>query len=109
VEDRAAGLALQRLPPAARYPRRPSGLFPADRRLERWLYRLARKAVPEKADVPAITFRMQTLHQQSSTTRALKLFAYDVRKIADTQPLPEYSLRIGRDDRHELVTLPRSQ
>jgi hypothetical protein len=28
-------------------------------------------------------------------------------KIAGTQPLPEYSLHIGRDDRHELVTLFR--
>ena len=75
--------------------------------LERWLYRLARKAVPEKADVPAITFRMETLRRQSGTTRVLKLFAYDIRKIAETQPLPEYCLRIGRDGKHELVTLFR--
>ena len=75
--------------------------------LERWLYRLARKAVPEKADVPAITFRMETLRRQSGTTRALKLFAYDIRKIAETQPLPEYGLRLSRDGKHELVTLYR--
>jgi hypothetical protein len=43
--------------------------------------------VPEKADVPAIAFQMP-LHQQSGTTRVLKLFAYDVKKIADSQPLP---------------------
>ena len=59
--------------------------------LERWLYRLARKAVPEKADVPAITFRMETLHRQSGTTRPQRNFAIDIRKIAETQPLPEYS------------------
>jgi plasmid replication initiation protein len=75
--------------------------------LERWLYRLARKAVPEKAAPPAITFRMKTLHQQSGTTRAEKLFAYDIRKIAETQPLPEYGLRIDRDGKHELVSLFR--
>ena len=70
------------------------------------MYRLARKAVPEKADVPAIAFQMP-LHQQSGTTRVLKLFACDVKKIADSQPLPEYSLSIGRDGRHKLVTLFR--
>lgn len=50
--------------------------------LERWLYRLARKAVPEKADVPAIGFRMATLRRQSGTTRELKKFAFDLRRIA---------------------------
>ena len=40
---------------------------------------------------------METLRRQSGTTRVLKLFAYDIRKIAETQPLPEYGLRIGRD------------
>ena len=75
--------------------------------LERWLYRIARKAVPEKADVPAITFRMETLRKQSGTTRALKLFAYDIRKIAEAQPLPEYGLRLSRDGKLELVTLYR--
>jgi plasmid replication initiation protein len=75
--------------------------------LERWLYRLARKAVPEKAEPPAIAFRMDTLRRQSGTTRVLKLFAYDVRRIAEQQPLPEYGLRVERDGRHELVTLSR--
>ena len=63
--------------------------------------------MPEKADVPAITFRMETLRKQSGTTRALKLFAYDIRKIVETQPLPEYGLRLSRDGKHELVTLYR--
>src|SRR5512132_180933 len=75
--------------------------------LERWLYRLARKAVPEKADAPAITFRMATLHRQSGTTRPQRNFAIDIRKIAETQLLPEYSLRIDRAGKHELVSLFR--
>lgn len=75
--------------------------------LERWLYRLARKAVPDKAEVPAIHFRMDTLHRQSGTTRPLKKFAFDLRRMAETQLLPEYGLRIERDGRHELVTLYR--
>ena len=43
--------------------------------LERWLYRLARKAVPDKAEVPAIHFRMDTLHERSGSTRPLRNFA----------------------------------
>lgn len=75
--------------------------------LERWLYRLARKAVPDKAEIPAIHFRMDTLHERSGTTRPLKMFAFDIRKLAETQPLPEYGFRIDRDGKHELVTLYR--
>jgi hypothetical protein len=75
--------------------------------LERWLYRLARKSVPDKAEIPAIHFRMDTLHKQSGTTRPLRMFAFDIRKIAEKQPLPEYGFRIDREGRHELVTLYR--
>jgi plasmid replication initiation protein len=75
--------------------------------VERWLYRLARKAVPDKAEIPAIHFRMDTLHERSGSTRPLRNFAVDIRKLAKTQPLPEYGLRIDRDGKHELVTLYR--
>jgi plasmid replication initiation protein len=75
--------------------------------LERWLYRLARKAVPDKAEIPAIHFRMDTLHERSGTTRPLRMFAFDIRKMAGSQPLPEYGLRINREGKHELVTLYR--
>lgn len=77
--------------------------------LERWLYRLARKAVPDKAEIPAISFRMETLHKQSGTTRPLRNFAVDIRRMAERQPLPEYGLRIDRDGRNELVTLYRDK
>lgn len=75
--------------------------------LERWLYRLARKSVPDKAEVPAIHFRMETLHERSGSTRPLKKFAFDIRKLAGSQPLPEYGVRIDREGKHELVTLYR--
>jgi plasmid replication initiation protein len=75
--------------------------------LERWLYRLARKAVPDKAEVPAISFRMATLHRQSGTTRPQRNFAVDIRRIADRQPLPEYRIDIRSDGRQELAILSR--
>ena len=78
--------------------------------LERWLYRLARKAVPDKAEPPAIRFKMETLHARSGVTRDLKLFAFDIRKLAETQPLPEYGIQIEyRKGRRELVTLYRDK
>lgn len=75
--------------------------------LERWLYRLARKAVPDRAEVPAFNFRMATLHERSGVTRELKKFAADVRGIAGRQPLPEYGLTVVRRGRGESVTLWR--
>ena len=78
--------------------------------LERWLYRLARKAVPDKAEPPAIRFKMETLHARSGVTRDLRRFAFDIRKIAETQPLPEYGVQIEyRKGRRELVTLYRDK
>jgi plasmid replication initiation protein len=73
--------------------------------LERWLYRLARKSVPDKAEVPAIHWRMETLHQRSGTTRPLKSFALDIRRMAERQPLPEYGLTVKKDGKHELVII----
>ncbi len=77
--------------------------------LERWLYRLARKSVPDKADIPAIHWRMDTLHERSGTTRPLRNFAVDIRRMADRQPLPEYGLAVKRDGKHELVILYRDK
>lgn len=77
--------------------------------LERWLYRLARKAVPEKADFPGFSFRMDTLQKRSGSTRPLRNFALDVRRIAERQPLPEYSVVVNRDGPYELVTLMRDR
>jgi len=73
--------------------------------LERWLYRLARKAVPEKANSPLIPFKMETLHQRSGSTRPLRKFAADIRAIAAKQSLPEYSIAIHKKGRDEMVYL----
>lgn len=75
--------------------------------LERWLYRLARKAVPDRAGNAAINFRMETLYKRSGSTRPMRNFAGDIRKIADRQGLPEYGVHVHTDDRSELVTLFR--
>jgi plasmid replication initiation protein len=77
--------------------------------IERWLYRLARKAVPDKADWPGISFRMETLRERSGSTRPLRNFAGDIRKLAERQSLPEYDIIINRDGPHELVTLIRNK
>jgi undecaprenyl pyrophosphate synthase len=75
---------------------------------ERWLYRLARKCVPDKADWPAISFRMDTLHQRSGLSGRLRQFRAKLEEIAANQTLPEYNIIIDREGRHELVTLIRN-
>jgi len=76
--------------------------------IERWLYRLARKSVKDKATPPAIRYKMETLHKRSGVTGDLKHFAEDIRKIQATQPLPEYGVKVERrKGRPELVTLYR--
>jgi plasmid replication initiation protein len=77
--------------------------------IERWLYRLARKAVPDKAEAPAFSFRLETLHKQSGVTGQLKHFRAKLGDIEERQPLPEYGIRIDRDGRHELVNLYRDR
>ncbi len=77
--------------------------------LERWLYRLARKAVPDKAEVPAIPFRMDTLYERSGVIEPRRNFACRIRKMAEAQPLPEYGLRVSREGKHELVILYRDR
>lgn len=77
--------------------------------LERWLYRLARKAVPEKADFPVVKFRMETLHKRSGSTRPRRQFAADMRRIAEADRLPEYSICITRKGRDELVLMSRNK
>jgi replication initiator protein A len=49
----------------------------------RWLYRLARKAVPDKAEVPAIPFRMETLYERSGVIEPRRNFARRIRKMAE--------------------------
>lgn len=51
---------------------------------------------------------MDSLRHQSGTTQALKLFAYDLRRMAEHQLLPEYGLKIRREGRAERVTFYRT-
>lgn len=75
--------------------------------VERWLYRLARKAVPEKVEPPEFRFRLETLFEVSGLNGRLRDFRSRIERIADEAPLPEYSVEIERDGRDEMVTLYR--
>jgi plasmid replication initiation protein len=77
--------------------------------IERWLYRLARKAVPDKASWPGIAFRTETLFERSGLTGRLRKFRAKLEEISTAQSLPEYDVIINRDGRHELVTLLRNR
>lgn len=76
--------------------------------IERWLYRLARKAVPDKADFPLISFRLETLFARSGLSGRLRWFRSKLEDIAERQPLPEYDIALRREGRHELVSLVRN-
>ena len=78
--------------------------------IERWLYRVARKAVPDSADNPIFSFRMETLFERSGLSGRLRKFRAKLEDIAARQPLPEYDVVITRDGkRHEMVTLVRNR
>jgi plasmid replication initiation protein len=77
--------------------------------IERWLYRLARKSVPDKADNPLFAFRMDTLFARSGLSGRQRKFRAKLEDIAERQPLPEYDVVITRDKRHELVTLVKNR
>lgn len=85
------------------------GYFALTGGVERWLYRLARKAVPDKADFPGFSFRMETLFKRSGLSGRLRQFRAKLADIEQRQPLPEYDVIINRDGRHELVTLIRNR
>jgi len=74
-----------------------------------WLYRLARKSVPDKADNPLFAFRMDTLFDRSGLSGRQRWFRGKLEDIAARQPLPEYDVVITRDKRHELVTLVKNR
>ena len=85
------------------------GYFALTGGIERWLYRLARKAVPDKADFPGISFRMETMFDRSGLSGRLRKFRAKLEEIAEKQLLPEYDILINRDGPHELVTLIRNR
>jgi len=60
--------------------------------VERWLYRLVRRHAGNQAH--GWTFSMAELHRKSGTTRELKYFARDLRKIVAANALPEFDLAL---------------
>jgi plasmid replication initiation protein len=74
--------------------------------IARWLYLLARRHAG-KQDT-GWRFTMQGLHQRSGSTRVMKDFAKDVRKIVKAQGIPEYRLGvITGQGGEEVVTMIR--
>lgn len=64
--------------------------------LARWLYRVSRKQAGDRPD--GWRWTLADLHQRSGVTSPLKAFAYDLRKLIETNPLPEYWLSAYADD-----------
>ena len=62
--------------------------------IERWLYRLVRKHGGRQEH--GWSFDFDYLHAKSGSLSPIKHFAYDLRDIVRRQPLPGYSLTIGR-------------
>ena len=62
--------------------------------IERWLYRLVRKHGGHQEY--GWSFDFAYLHAKSGSLSPIKHFAYDLRDIVRRQPLPGYSLTIGR-------------
>jgi len=60
--------------------------------VERWLYRLVRRHAGNQAG--GWTFTMSELHRKSGSSRALKYFARDIRRIVSADALPEYHLEM---------------
>ena len=83
------------------------GYFRLTGGIERWLYRLARKAVPDSREVPAITFPIQMLYNHSGVTGTLKKFTAKLRSIERSDPLPEYAIAVSRAPDNTSVTLFR--
>ena len=76
--------------------------------IERWLYRLVRKHGGHQEY--GWSFDFAYLHAKSGSLSPIKHFAYDLRDIVRRQPLPGYSLTIGRtaygSERLEFKPLP---
>ncbi len=64
--------------------------------IERWLYRVARKHAG-KQEV-GWRFTMRQLYTKSGSTARFSDFALDVRKVVERNQIPEYELRVHRND-----------
>ena len=75
--------------------------------LERWLYRVARKHAGKQP--MGWQFTMRQLYEKSGSLARSSDFALDIRKIAASDHLPEYTLELGRNGEgtEVLYILPR--
>lgn len=64
--------------------------------IERWLYRVARKHAGNQ--VTGWSFTMKQLHEKSGSAARLSDFAIDIRRVVETNGLPEYELVIHRNE-----------
>jgi plasmid replication initiation protein len=69
--------------------------------IERWLYRVARKHAGQQEQ--GWQFTMRQLYEKSGSSARFSDFAVDVRKAADTDPLPEYTMEIHKNDEGEEI------
>lgn len=75
--------------------------------IERWLYRLARKAVPDKADTPSISFPLQMLYQYACVSAPIRKFRAKLAEIEAHHPLPEYGIRLLSGNKNTSVCIHR--
>ena len=73
--------------------------------IERWLYRVARKHAGSQE--LGWQFTMRQLYEKSGSTARFSDFALDVRKVVESDGLPEYTLALHRTEEDEIVSILR--
>jgi len=69
--------------------------------LGRWLYRLARKQAGDRSD--GWRWSIADLHERSGVANSRKQFAYDLRKVIESNALPEYWLSLYENEAGDKV------
>jgi len=69
--------------------------------IERWLYRVARKHAGHQEG--GWQFTMRQLHEKSGSTSRLSDFAIDVRKVVESNSLPEYAAMLHKNEEGDEV------
>ena len=71
--------------------------------IERWLYRVARKHAGNQDS--GWSFTMRQLYEKSGSSARCSDFAIDIRRVAQTNKLPEYELLLKRNGEGEEVLI----
>ena len=69
--------------------------------IERWLYRVARKHAGQQET--GWQFTMRQLYEKSGSAAPFSDFALDVRKVAEQDSLPEYTMMLHKNEEGEEV------